>query len=515
MAENTLTVTDNRTGKTYEIPINHDTIRAMDLRQIRENEGDFGMMSYDPGFKNTAYVKSNITFIDGAKGILRYRGYPIEQLANDCSYLEVAYLIYKGELPTESELKAWEHDITHHTLVHENIKQHISGFRYDAHPMGMFISTIAALSSFYPEASNINDPNNRDLQIKRLVAKAPTIAAMCYRHAIGAPMIYPDNELSYPGNFLNMMFKMVEPRYEVNPILEKALDVLFILHADHEQNAGTTAMRAISSTGVDPYSAMSGAAAGLFGPLHGGANEAVLKMLAEIGTVENIPAFIEKVKNREVKLMGFGHRVYKNFDPRARIIKDLAHKVFSVTGGSPMLDIALKLEEIALKDDFFISRKLYPNVDFYSGLVYQAMGLPTSFFTVMFAMPRAIGWLSQWNEHTDDSDQAIARPRQIYLGEGERTFVPLADRKVTMEDLTKIEGIGPKICAILQDAGITTFDKLASAKSADIKLVLSNAGGRYATAIPDTWPEQAILASKGKWAELQSLQDKLDGGRRV
>jgi citrate synthase len=428
MTKETLTITDNRTGKTYELPITHDTIRAMDMRQIKVNDDDFGMMCYDPAFKNTASTKSTITFIDGDKGILRYRGYPIEQLAEKSSYLEVAYLILYGELPTQSQLDVWTKEITHHTLIHENIKDLYTGFRYDAHPMGMLISSVAALSTFYPEARNVDDAANRDLQIKRLVAKVPTLAAFAYRHSVGFPFNYPDNDLGYTGNFLNMMFKMVEPRYKPDPILEHALDVLFILHADHEQNCGTNAMRSVASSKVDPYSAMAAAAAALYGPLHGGANEAVLRMLAQIGSVSNIPTFIERVKNREVRLMGFGHRVYKNYDPRAKIIKQTADEVFEITGRNPLLDIALELERIALEDEYFVERKLYPNVDFYSGIIYQAMGLPTSMFPVMFAIPRTIGWLAQWEEMMNDSEQAIARPRQIYLGYDERNFVDIDAR---------------------------------------------------------------------------------------
>ena len=428
MTKETLTITDNRTGKTYELPITHDTIRAMDMRQIKVNDDDFGMMCYDPAFKNTASTKSTITFIDGDKGILHYRGYPIEQLAEKSSYLEVAYLILYGELPTQSQLDVWTKEITHHTLIHENIKDLYTGFRYDAHPMGMLISSVAALSTFYPEARNVDDAANRDLQTKRLVAKVPTLAAFAYRHSVGFPFNYPDNDLGYTGNFLNMMFKMVEPRYKPNPILEHALDVLFILHADHEQNCGTNAMRSVASSKVDPYSAMAAAAAALYGPLHGGANEAVLRMLAQIGSVSNIPTFIERVKNREVRLMGFGHRVYKNYDPRAKIIKKTADEVFEITGRNPLLDIALELERIALEDEYFVERKLYPNVDFYSGIIYQAMGLPTSMFPVMFAIPRTIGWLAQWEEMMNDSEQAIARPRQIYLGYDERNFVDIDAR---------------------------------------------------------------------------------------
>jgi citrate synthase len=428
MTSETLTVTDNRTGRTYELPITHGTINAMDLRQMKVDEDDFGIMSYDPAFKNTASTKSTITYIDGDKGILRYRGYPIEQLAESSTYLEVAYLILYGELPTQGQLDNWRKEITYHTLIHENIKELFTGFRYDAHPMGMLISSVAALSTFYPEAKNVDDPQVRDLQIKRLVAKVPTMAAFAYRHSVGFPFNYPDNDLSYTGNFLNMMFKMVEPRYQPNPALERALDILFILHADHEQNCGTNAMRSVASSKVDPYSALAAAAAALYGPLHGGANEAVLRMLVEIGHVNNVPDFIKRVKNREVRLMGFGHRVYKNYDPRARIIKRAADEVFEVTGRNPLLDIALELERIALEDDYFIERKLYPNVDFYSGIIYQAMGLPTSMFTVMFTIPRTIGWLAQWEEMMNDSEQAIARPRQIYLGYEERDFIPIKQR---------------------------------------------------------------------------------------
>jgi citrate synthase len=423
MTSETLTITDNRTGRTYELPVTHDTIRAMDLRQIKVNEDDFGMMSYDPAFKNTASTKSNITYIDGDKGILRYRGYPIEQLAEQASFLGVAYLIMNGELPTQAQLEDWTREITMHTMIHENIKRLFDGFHYDAHPMGMFISSVAALSTFYPEAKDVADRNCRNLQVNRLVAKVPTLAAFAYRHTMGLPFNYPDNDLSYTGNFLNMMFKMVEPRYKPDPILARALDVLFILHADHEQNCGTNAVRAVGSSRVDPYSAVAAGAAALYGPLHGGANEAVLRMLNGIGDLKNIPAFIDRVKEREVRLMGFGHRVYKNYDPRAKIIKEIADQVFEVTGRNPMLDIAMELERIALEDDFFVSRSLYPNVDFYSGIIYQAMGLPISMFPVMFAIPRTVGWLAQWIEMLEDEEQAIARPRQIYLGHGHREFV--------------------------------------------------------------------------------------------
>jgi citrate synthase len=428
MPKDTLTLTDNRTGKSYEIPIWEDTINAMDLRQIKVNPDDFGMLSYDPAFKNTASTRSTITFIDGDKGILRYRGYPIEQLAEKSNYLEVAYLLLNGELPNQGQMAEWEHDITHHTFVHENIKQFMSHFRHDAHPMGMWIATIAAMSTFYPEGRNIEDPESRLQQIVRLVAKVPTVAAFSYRHSRGLPYIYPDNELSYTGNFLSMLDKMTEVQYKPSPILERALDVLFILHADHEQNCGTAAMRVIGSSQTDPYTAMAGAAAALYGPLHGGANEKVVRMLLEIGDVKNVPEFIKSVKNREQLLMGFGHRVYKNFDPRATIIKSIADQVFEVTGRNPLLDIALELERIALEDEFFVERNLYPNVDFYSGIIYQAMRFPIAMFPVLFAIPRTIGWLAQWVEMLNDSDQKIARPRQVYLGEGARDLVPLSER---------------------------------------------------------------------------------------
>lgn len=429
MAKDSLTVKDNRTGKEYELPLWEGTIRAMDLRQIKVDEDDFGVMAYDPGFKNTASTKSRITLVDGEKGILRYRGYPIDQLAEKSTYLEVAYLILNGELPNKDALDKWTYDILHHTIIHENIRQLMQNFRYDAHPMGMLISTLAALSTFYPEATNIRDEEVRTIQIQRLIAKVPTIAAFSYRHSRGLPFVYPDNDLSYTGNFLNMMFKMTELKYEPDPVLEKALDVLFILHADHEQNCGTNAMRSIGSSNVDPYSAMAGAAAALYGPLHGGANEAVLRMLSEIGSVDKIPALIEEVKKGKRRLMGFGHRVYKNFDPRVALIKTVAEDVFKVTGRSPLIDIAIELERIALEEDYFIERKLYPNVDFYSGIIYQAMGLPVAMFPVLFAIPRTVGWLSQWQEMLLDDEQKIARPRQVYLGEDERDFVPVAKRK--------------------------------------------------------------------------------------
>jgi citrate synthase len=420
MSEQSLTITDNRTGKSYALPIENGTVRAMDLRQIKTDADDFGLMAYDPALMNTASTKSAITFIDGGKGILEYRGYPVEQLAERCNFLEVAYLILFGELPNKEQSAAWTYDITHHTFVHENIKTLMQAFRYDAHPMGMFISTVAALSTFYPNANKVSDADKRLAQIKRLIAKVPTIAAFTYRHNRGLRYIYPHNDLSYTGNFLNMMFKMTDAKYTPNPALERALEVLFILHADHEQNCSTNAMRAIGSSRVDPYSAMAGAAAALYGPLHGGANEEVLKMLSRIDHTRNIPEFIQRVKNGEGRLMGFGHRVYKNYDPRARIIKRVANEVFEVTGRNRLLDIALELERIALEDEYFISRKLYPNVDFYSGIIYQAMGLPVAMFPVMFAIPRTVGWLAQWQEMITDPGQKITRPRQIFVGQPRR-----------------------------------------------------------------------------------------------
>lgn len=428
MTKETITITDNRTGRTYDLPISDGTIRAMDLRQIKVDDDDFGLMSYDPAYKNTASTRSSITYIDGENGVLWYRGYPIEQLAENCTFLEVAYLLLFGELPNAEQLAHWQEEITFHTLLHENMKGLYEDFRYDAHPMGMLISGVAALSTFYPEAKNVGDADNRLLQVKRLIAKMPTLAAYAYRFSMGFPINYPDNDLTYAGNFLSMMFKMVEPKYEPHPALQRALDVLFILHADHEQNAGTTAMRTVGSTLSDPYSAVAAAAAALYGPRHGGANEAVVRMLAEIGHVDEVPAYIERVKNGEFRLMGFGHRVYKNYDPRARIVKEVADEVFEVTGRNPLLDIALELERIALKDDYFVSRRLYPNVDFYSGIIYQAMGLPTSMFPVMFAIPRTVGWLAQWQELLDDEEQAIARPRQIYTGAQEQDYRPLEER---------------------------------------------------------------------------------------
>jgi citrate synthase len=424
----TLTITDNRTGKTYEVPITDETIKATDLRKIKVNADDFGLMTYDPAFMNTASTKSTITYIDGDKGILEYRGYPIADLAEKSNFLEVAYLVMFGQLPNKEQYDKWVHEITHHTFVHENIKQLMHAFRYDAHPMGMFISTVAALSTFYPEANDIYNLGARHKQIIRLIAKVPTIAAFSYRHSRGLPFVYPDNDLSYTGNFLAMLDKMTQTKYQPDPIKERALDVLFTLHADHEQNCGTAAMRVIGSSHPDPYSAMAGAAAALYGPLHGGANEQVLRMLMEIGHVKNVPDFITSVKNREKLLMGFGHRVYKNYDPRARIIKQIADQVFEVTGRNPLLDIALELERIALEDEYFVSRKLYPNVDFYSGLIYQALGFPVEMFPVLFAIPRTVGWLSQWVEMLGDSDQKIARPRQIYLGGRGLEYVPMDAR---------------------------------------------------------------------------------------
>jgi citrate synthase len=424
----TLTVTDNRTGKQYELPIKDGAIRAMDLKQIKTGPDDFGLMTYDPAFMNTASCRSTITYIDGDKGILKYRGYPIEQLAESSNYLETAYLIIFGELPTKTQLANWSSDITAHCLLHENIKKLMDGYQYDAHPMGVFLSTVGAFSTFYPDAKQIFDEQSRKKQVHRLIAKVPTIAAYAFRHSIGRPYVYPDDDLSFTGNFLNMLFKRTELKYKVNPVLEKALDILFILHADHEQNCSTSAMRTIGSSHVDPYSAMAGAAAALYGPLHGGANEAVLRMLQEIGTIDHIPAFIKKVKAGEGRLMGFGHRVYKSYDPRAKIIKKTADAVFDVTGKNPLLDIALELERIALEDDYFISRKLYPNVDFYSGLIYQAMGFPMTMFPVLFAIPRTSGWIAQWEEMLLDPDQKITRPRQVYAGAKRRDYVPLNTR---------------------------------------------------------------------------------------
>jgi citrate synthase len=426
--KDTLSITDNRTGKTYEIPVQDGVIRAGDLRQIKLGADDFGLMSYDPAFMNTASCRSAVSYIDGDKGILRYRGYPIEQLAEKSSFLETAYLLLHGELPTAAELDSWVFNVTHHTIIHENIKKFIDGFHHDAHPMGVFVSTVAALSTFYPEAKHIEDELSRRNQIFRLIAKTPTLAAFAYRHSVGMPFAYPDNDLSYTGNFLNMMFKATEVKYVPNPTLERALDVLFILHADHEQNCSANAMRVIGSAHADPYSAMAGAAAALYGPLHGGANEQVLRMLREIGSKANVPAYIERVKHGEVKLMGFGHRIYKNYDPRARIIKKTADDVFDVTGKNPLIDLALELERIALQDDYFVSRKLYPNVDFYSGIIYEAMKFPVDIFPVLFAIGRTPGWLAQWQEMLLDKEQKISRPRQLYTGAPVRDYVTIEKR---------------------------------------------------------------------------------------
>lgn len=425
---NTLTITDNRTGRTYELPIENGSIRTMDLRQITVDDDDFGLLGYDPGLVNTAACKSTISFIDGDAGILRYRGYPIEQLAEHSSYLETAYLIIKGELPDSDHLGAWSHNITMHTMIHENLKKFLEGFRYDAHPMGMLVGTLGALSTFYPEAKDIESLESRRLQVRRLIGKVPTIAACTYRHSLGLPYVAPNNELSYTGNFLSMLFKMTELRYKPNPVFERALDVLFILHADHEQNCSTTACRTVGSSHADPYSAVAAATAALYGPLHGGANEAVIHMLEEIGSLENIPAFIKQVKSGDRKLMGFGHRIYKNYDPRAKIIKQTAYEVFEETGKNPLIDIAIELERIALEDDYFVQRKLYPNVDFYSGIIYQALGFPMAMFPVLFAIPRMAGWLAQWVEMVLDEEQKIVRPRQLYLGADKRDYSPIDTR---------------------------------------------------------------------------------------
>jgi citrate synthase len=428
MAE-TLTITDNRTGKTYQLPIQDGTIKATDLRQIKVTPDEFGMMTYDPAFMNTAACKSRITYIDGNKGVLLYRGYPIEQLAEQSDFLETAWLILFGELPTEKEYEEWGHRITLHTMLHTNIAKLMEGFRHDAHPMGMFISTVGALSTFYPDAKEIFSQESRRLQTVRLIAKVPSIAAYAFRHSIGRPFNQPDNDLGYAGNFLSMLFRMTELKYKPNPVLERAMEVLFILHVDHEQNCSTSTMRAIGSSHADPYSALAGAAAALYGPLHGGANEAVLRMLDEIGSINNVPGFIKRVKAGEGRLMGFGHRVYKSYDPRAKIIKRIADLVFDVTGKNPLLEMALELERIALEDEYFVSRKLYPNVDFYSGLIYQAMGFPVDMFPVLFAIPRTAGWIAQWEEMLNDPDQKIARPRQIYLGPQSRDYVAKDRRK--------------------------------------------------------------------------------------
>jgi citrate synthase len=429
MASDTLTIVDNRTGKKYELPVRDGAINATDLRQIRVSEDDFGLVSYDPGFVNTACCQSRITYIDGDKGILRYRGYPIEQLAEKSTYLETAYLILYGELPTKSQLEEWNYNITHHSILHENIKKFIDGFHHDAHPMGILVSAVAALSTYYPNDKNIFDQESRRMQTRRLISKMPTLAAFAYRHSIGFPYGYPDNDLSYTGNFLNMLFKMTELKYQPHPVMEKALDILFILHADHEQNCSTHAMRGVGSSQSDPYSSIAAAAAALYGPLHGGANEAVIRMLTSIGSKDKVPEFIKRVKAGEGRLMGFGHRVYKNYDPRATIIKKIADMVFEVKGRNPLLDIALELERIALEDDYFVTRKLYPNVDFYSGLIYQSMGFPMDMFPVLFAIPRTSGWMAQWEEMLLDSEQKIARPRQIYQGADKRDYVPMSKRK--------------------------------------------------------------------------------------
>ncbi len=427
-AADTLTITDNRTGRTYEVPIEDGTVRALALRDIKVDDDDFGLMTYDPAFMNTASCRSSITYIDGDKGILEYRGYPIEQLAEHSTYLEVAYLLIHGELPTQPQLDAWAHEITIHTFVHENVKKFMGGFRYDAHPMGMLLSSVGALSTFYPDANEIKDPEKRYSHVVRLIAKMPTLAAFAFRHNMGQPYVYPDNELRYPGNFLNMLFKMTELKYEPDPRLERALDILFILHADHEQNCSTSAVRSVGSSQVDPYSAVAAGVGALYGPLHGGANEAVLRMLRRIESVDNIPGFMQGVKDGKERLMGFGHRVYKNYDPRATIIKKATDDVFEVTGTNPLLDIALELERIALEDEYFVSRKLYPNVDFYSGLIYEALGMPVGMFPVLFAIPRTSGWIAQWLEMIEDREQKIARPRQIYTGDRTRDYVPVDQR---------------------------------------------------------------------------------------
>jgi citrate synthase len=435
MGTDSLTITDNRTGKTYEIPILYGTfptygaaIRTADLRQIKVSDDDFGLLGYDPAFMNTGSCKSAITHIDGERGILRYRGYPIEQLAEQSNYLEVAYLVIHGELPTKAQYDEWVHNITHHTMVHENLKKFMDGFHYDAHPMGMLVSTLAALSTFYPASKKVTEAETRKLEIYRLIGKAITLGAMAYRHTKGLPYVTPDNDLSYTGNFMSMLWKMAEPKYKPNPILERAVDVLFILHADHEQNCSANAMRSVGSSQADPYCAAAGGTAALYGPLHGGANEQVLRMLRTIGSKDKIPQFIQDVKDRKALLMGFGHRVYKNYDPRARIIKRLAEQVFEVTGKNPLLDMALELERIALEDEFFVKRKLYPNVDFYSGIIYEAMAFPTDYFTVLFAIPRMSGWLAQWQEMITDAEQKIARPRQVYTGVAIRDFEPIEKR---------------------------------------------------------------------------------------
>jgi citrate synthase len=427
-AGDTLTVIDNRTGRSYELPINDGTVRARDFRQLKAYEGDFGLMVYDPGFANTASCRSAITHIDGERSVLEYRGYPIEELAEKSSFLETAYLLIHGDLPTKSQLDRWVHDITFHTYVHENVKKFVEGFQYDAHPMGMLLGTVAALSTFYPDAKHVSDPVSRDIQTQRLIAKMPTLAAFTYRHNRGLPYVYPDNDLSYTGNFLSMLWKMSEPKYAPDPVLERAIDVLFILHADHEQNCSTNAMRSVGSSDVDPYSATAAAAAALYGPLHGGANEAVIRMLMEIGDKSRVPQFVNHVKSGEGLLWGFGHRIYKSYDPRASIIKRTADEVFAVTGVNPLLEIALELERIALEDEYFVERKLYPNVDFYSGIIYQALGFPVDMFPVLFAIPRTAGWLAQWREMIEDPEQKIARPRQIFVGASRRAYTRIDKR---------------------------------------------------------------------------------------
>ncbi len=443
-ARDSLTVTDNRTGETFELEIADGTVKAMDFRQMKVSEDDFGLMTFDPAFTNTASCRSAVCYIDGDAGILEYRGYPIADLCEKATYLEVAYLLIYGELPTQQQLDEWVFEITHHTFVHENIKKFVEGFRYDAHPMGMLLATAGALSTFYPDAVNIDDEQERHMAAVRLIAKMPTLAAFAYRHNLGLPYVYPDNDLSYPGNFLSMMFKMTETKYEPDPRLERALDVLWILHADHEQNCSTNAVRGVGSSQVDPYSAVAAGVAALYGPLHGGANEQVLRMLNRIESVDNIPGFLEGVKNRDEKLMGFGHRVYKNYDPRAQIIKEHVEQVFEVTGRNPRLDIATELEKRALDDEYFVERKLYPNVDFYSGLIYEALNLPTDMFTVMFAIPRTSGWIAQWLEMVTDEATKIARPRQIYTGGRERGYVEIGSReKLTHKPVAETNLIDP------------------------------------------------------------------------
>ncbi len=449
MAKNRLTITDERTGKVYKVPIDYGTypeygayIPCIDLRQIKASDEDFGLLAYDPGYTNTGSCKSSITFIDGERGILRYRGYPIDELAEKSSFLETAYIILNGEQPSPDELRKWKDDIKHHTWINEAIKKVLDAFHHDAHPMGIMVGTLGVLSTFYPDAKDIYNDEARHLQILRLIAKMPTIAAFAYRHSLGYPYSYPDNELSYSGNFLNMLFKTTEAKYEPDPVLERALDVLFILHADHEQNCSTSSMRCIGSSHPDPFVAVAGAAAALYGPLHGGANEAVLRMLNEIGSVKNVHSFVAGVKSGEKgRLMGFGHRVYKNYDPRAKIIKELAYDVFEVTGVNPLLEIAIELEKVALEDEYFVSRNLYPNVDFYSGIIYQAMGFPTEMFPVLFAIGRSVGWLAQWQEMLLHDDQRIARPRQIYTGHDQRTFVPQPEGETIEEEAALHDGI--------------------------------------------------------------------------